>query len=38
VCLVGEASNSLVLARSANPLRVSDSCVLHCEIASRDTR
>jgi hypothetical protein len=27
-----------VLARSANPLRVSDSSALHCEIASSGTR
>jgi hypothetical protein len=27
-----------VLARSVNPLRVSDSSALHCEIASSDTR
>jgi hypothetical protein len=27
-----------VLARSANPLRVSDSSVLHCEIASSSTK
>jgi hypothetical protein len=38
VCLVWEASNLLVLARSANPLRVSDSSVLHYEIASSGTR
>jgi hypothetical protein len=38
VCLVWEASNSLVLVRSANPLRVSDSSVLHFEIASGGTR
>jgi hypothetical protein len=37
-CLVWEASNSLVLARSANPLRVSNSSALHCEITLSDTR
>jgi hypothetical protein len=39
VCLVSETSNSLVLARSANPLWVSDdSSALYCEIASSGTR
>jgi hypothetical protein len=39
VCLVSETSNSLVLARSANPLRVSDdSSALDCEITSSGTR
>jgi hypothetical protein len=39
VYLVSETSNSLVLTRSVNPLRVSDdSNALHCEIASSGTR
>ena len=39
LCVLGlRTSNSLVLARIANPLRVSDSSVLHCEIASSGTR
>jgi hypothetical protein len=38
VCLVWEAFNSLVLVRSVNSLRVSDSSVLHYEIASSGTR
>ena len=33
-----EPSNSLVLTRSANPLRVSNSSALHYEIASSGTR
>jgi hypothetical protein len=38
VCLVWESSNSLVLARSANPLRVCDSSALHHEVALSGTR
>jgi hypothetical protein len=38
VCLIWEVSNSLVLARSVNPLRGSDSSALHSEVASSGTR